>query len=37
MTRQLVLPPSPSMIFASTNAAEVNHNRDNQDEQINAG
>ncbi|MGA9307220.1 MAG: hypothetical protein WBW31_17585 [Candidatus Sulfotelmatobacter sp.] len=35
--RRLLLPPSASMIFASTDAAEVNHNSDNQNQQINAG
>ena len=34
--RHLLLPSSPSMIFAATNAAEVNHNGDNQNQQIDA-
>lgn len=32
----LVFPSSASMIFATTQAAEVNHNRHNQNHQINA-
>jgi hypothetical protein len=28
----LILPPSPSMIFAATKAAEINHNGDNQNQ-----
>lgn len=33
----LIPPPPPSMIFAAaTNAAEVNHNGDDQNQQINA-
>jgi len=29
---RLILPPSPSMIFAATKAAEINHNGDNQNQ-----
>jgi hypothetical protein len=28
----LILPPSPSMIFAATKAAEINHNGDKQNQ-----
>jgi hypothetical protein len=36
LLRGQLLAPSPSMIFAATNSAEINHNDDNQNQQINA-